>query len=54
VNVLIFGVGAFVTVLVLGALGLVFYGAILDGRPVEHSAHVAPAVINLDRKGEIA
>ncbi len=49
-NALIFATGVFVTLLMLGALGLLFYGAILDGRPAERSLEVAPNVINLDRK----
>lgn len=53
-TVLVFGVGVFVTLLVLAAMGLLVYGAILDGRPAERSLRVAPAVVNLDRKGDAA
>ena len=53
-NVLIFGAGVLVTLLVLSALGLVFYGAILDGRPEEPKLHAAPAVLPLNSKGDAA
>jgi hypothetical protein len=53
-TVLVLGFGVLVTLLVLGALGLLVYGAILDGRPAEPSLRAAPAVVNLDRKGDAA
>ncbi|HEU6445380.1 MAG TPA: hypothetical protein VFL61_10020 [Gaiellaceae bacterium] len=53
-TVLIFGVGVLVTLLVTSALGLLVWGAILDGRPVESEIHPAPAVVSIDRKGDAA
>lgn len=53
-TVLVLGVGVVVTLLVISALGLLVWGAILDGRPVEQELYPAPAVINLDRKGDAA
>lgn len=53
-TVLIFGVGVLVTLIVVSALGLLVWGAILDGRTEEPELYPAPAVINLDRKGDAA
>ncbi|HEX2496610.1 MAG TPA: hypothetical protein VHK46_07215 [Gaiellaceae bacterium] len=53
-TVLIFATGVVVTLLVISALGLLVWGAILDGRPVEQDRFAAPAVIPIDRKGDAA
>jgi hypothetical protein len=53
-NVLVLAAGVFVTLLMLGALGLLFYGAILDGRPAERELRPVPAVIPFDRQGDAA
>lgn len=53
-TILIFGVGVLVTLLVLSALGLVVWGAILDGRPAEPALRAVPAVANPERQGDAA
>lgn len=54
-NALIFGFGFVVTLMVVAALGILIWGAVLDGRPAESDLTPAgPTVIPLSRKGDAA